>query len=132
SHGAARRQGARHGPGHTRDQALVPRRPTQSPGGGAQDQQGRTLANRRFQRAGQQCGGITRPRGPPRTGADRAWHRAGLARLLALALGEAKSTGARGALVLKRAGAASYLNASKTKPTRDGAVEPNADGPALP
>jgi len=55
----------------------------------------------------------------------------GPSELLALDLGEAKSDGSRGALALKRAGAAIILNVSKTKQTGDGEELPIEEGPAL-
>jgi hypothetical protein len=55
----------------------------------------------------------------------------GPSELLALDLGETKSGGARGALVLKREGAAIILNVSKTKQTGDGEELPIEEGPAL-
>jgi len=55
----------------------------------------------------------------------------GPSELLALDLGEAKSPGARGALVLKREGAAVSLSESKTKQTGDGEELPIEEGPAL-
>ena len=55
----------------------------------------------------------------------------GPSELLALDLGEVKSEGARGALVLKRAGAAIILKVSKTKQTGDGEELPIEEGPAL-
>jgi hypothetical protein len=55
----------------------------------------------------------------------------GPSELLALDLGEAKSAGARGSLVLRREGAAISLNVSKTKQTGDGEELPIEEGPAL-
>jgi hypothetical protein len=55
----------------------------------------------------------------------------GPSELLTLDLGEAKSEGARGALVLKREGAAITLSVSKTKRTGDGEELPIEEGPAL-
>ena len=55
----------------------------------------------------------------------------GPSELLTLELGEAKSEGARGALVLKREGAAITLSVSKTKQTGDGEELPIEEGPAL-
>jgi hypothetical protein len=55
----------------------------------------------------------------------------GPSELLALDLAEAKSTGARGALVLKHQGAEITLSVSKTKQTGDGEELPIEEGPAL-
>jgi hypothetical protein len=55
----------------------------------------------------------------------------GPSELLALDLGEAKSKGARGALVLKREGAVITLSVSKAKQTGDGEELPIEEGPAL-
>jgi hypothetical protein len=55
----------------------------------------------------------------------------GPSELLALDLGEAKSKGARGALVLKREGAVITLSVSKTRQTGDGEELPIEEGPAL-
>src|SRR5262249_4286417 len=55
----------------------------------------------------------------------------GPSELLALDLGGAKSEGSRGALVLKREGAAISLSVSKTKQTGEGEELPSAEQPAL-
>jgi hypothetical protein len=55
----------------------------------------------------------------------------GPSELLTLDLGEARSDGARGALVLKREGATISLSVSKTKQTGDGEELPIEEGPAL-